>query len=147
MRVTQVVRVTQTVTPNLLHASMVATPHGKPHSGLGDVTERRTLCVGPYVKPHSVRWNSRKTALWLRVLTERRTLHPGGSRKNAFCDRASRKDALCVTARIQNAPFGEMRDRVENCGVWEEGEEDHRLSQDVGPTKKRLKGRDDGQPQ
>ncbi len=51
-----------------------------------ELTENRTLAAGPHGKTHSA---------------------PGGSRKNAFCDRASRKDALCVTARIQNALFGD----------------------------------------
>ena len=56
-----------------------------------------------------------------------------------------------VRVRTQNAPFRRARffspaqtwrpDRVENRGVWEEGEEDHRLSQNVGPTKKRPRGK------
>ena len=40
-----------------------------------------------------------------------------------------------LLARIPDA------NRVENRGVWEEGEEDHHLSQDVGPTKKRPRGK------
>ena len=52
MRVTQVVRVTQTVTPNLLHASMVATPHGKAHS-IRWTSRKTTFC----------RWISRKDAV------------------------------------------------------------------------------------
>ena len=33
------------------------------------------------------------------------------SRKGALWSRPSRKDAFCVAARIQNAPFGEVRNR------------------------------------
>ena len=63
-----------------------------------------------------------------RRLTERRALGVSLSRKGAFCVWASPKGALCMRAVAQSALFREGPDRVENCGVWEEGEEDHRLS-------------------
>ena len=64
-----------------------------------DLTERRTLRVGPHVKPHSGGV----------TLTEKYTLYAGPHGKAHSARRTSRKDAVCVAARTQSALFGETR--------------------------------------
>ena len=71
-------------------------------------------------------------------LTERRTLPDRRVPDCAFPSRRDRKMRLSVKcafpylrkrgAASRKSAFCNRRDRVENCGVWEEGEEDHRLS-------------------
>ena len=49
----------------------------------------------------------RKSAFWARALTEKRILGAGPHGKVHSGRGPSRKGALCATARMQNAPFGE----------------------------------------
>ena len=64
-----------------------------------DLTERRTLHPPPHGKPHSGGV----------ALTEKYTLYAGPHVKPHSARRTSRKGAVCVAARTQNALFGETR--------------------------------------
>ena len=58
------------IVPRILAGGCLAPPPG------GDVTEKRSLYVGPHGKVQSVRWASRKSAVCMLGLTEKRTLSP-----------------------------------------------------------------------
>ena len=80
-------RVRFSVDPNPQSALFRKVRFFSPAQTSSHLTERRSLCVGPYVKAQSARWASRKSAFWPNV---------------------SRKGAVCGSHVAQTAPFGHV---------------------------------------